>query len=170
MLLSSGVVGASGLRGAAARRRRSAGACSPCCAAPAGERESADPEQQLRKLPFLRRGETREGRRRALLGELAMLNERLSGGKPHEVRQRVEWIQRRRRNWELITDYVTRTDAAVTLSLIEAANAKARALNISRPAPSPGAARRRAVARRARVARCDAGGRGARACEPRRRA
>jgi hypothetical protein len=113
--------GVSGLRAAAARRRSGsqAGPCTPRCEA------SADPERELRKLPFLNRPLTGEGRRRALLGELAMLNERLSGGKPHEVRQRVEWIALRRRNWELITDYVTRTDAAVTLSLIEAANAKA---------------------------------------------
>jgi len=59
-----------------------------------------------------------------------VLNERLRGGSPAEVartRAKVEWLQRRsRRNWELITQYVKSSDGAVTLSLIEAANNKAR--------------------------------------------
>ena len=124
-MLAHGVAGVSGLRASAARRRSGSQAkpCTPRCEA------SADPELELRKLPFLNRPPTGEGRRRALLGELAMLNARLSGGKPHEVRQRVEWIALRRRNWELITDYLSRTDAAVTLSLIETANAKARRIS-----------------------------------------
>lgn len=125
-----------------------------------------DPERHERKFWFLRPKDSAPSRRQRLLGELAMLNERLSGGKPHEVRQRVEWIQRRRRNWELIYQYVTRTDAAVTLSLIEAANAKVRNPGCkyqsshgfhAPPAPPPrrGPAARRACARLGRAG-CDA--------------
>jgi hypothetical protein len=77
-----------------------------------------------------RRRESEHHRRQRLLNELAVLNERLRGGSPAEVartRAKVEWLQRRsRRNWELITQYVKSSDGAVTLSLIEAANNKAR--------------------------------------------
>jgi chlorophyllide a oxygenase len=129
MLAPMGAGAVPSLRAAAARRRAShaAAASSPRCAAAPGRGGPEDPERDMRKFWFLRKPQTAPEQSTRLLGELAMLNERLSGGKPHEVRLRVEWLQRRRRNWELIYQYVTRTDAAVTLSLIEAANAKARA-------------------------------------------
>jgi len=36
----------------------------------------------------------------------------------------VAWLQRRRRNWELTTEYVARDDQTVTLQLLEAGYAK----------------------------------------------
>ena len=70
-----------------------------------------------------------------LLGELAIVNSRLAGNRipSHEVRKKVEWVQRRRKNWQLVYDYIVKNDVEVTLEAIESANAKAR----------PGAARAR---------------------------
>ncbi len=132
MLVAPGAGGVAAAPRAARRAaRRSSGGAQ--CAAPqrsAGAGAPQDPERDLRKFWFFRPRPAPDTRTR-LLGELACLNERLAGRKPHEARQRVEWIQRRRRNWELIYEYVTKTDAAVTLSIIEAANAKARAARYS---------------------------------------
>lgn len=61
--------------------------------------------------------------------ELAVLNERLAGVvNPWEARRKLEYIKMRRRNWEHIYNYVTKHEAAATLSLIEEANQKVGAL------------------------------------------
>lgn len=94
----------------------------PRCAAQPPE--AADPENALRGNPFGAADEA--ARRRKLTAELMMLNARLAGGKPHVVRQRVEWLQSSRRQWDLVHRYVTESDTAITLSLIEAARLKVR--------------------------------------------
>jgi hypothetical protein len=61
------------------------------------------------------------------LVELAVLNERLAGDiSPWEARTRLELLRKKRKNWEHIVSYVTRTDAALTLQLIEEANERVR--------------------------------------------
>ena len=88
---------------------------------------ATDPERS--QWPRQRR-ESEPQRRTRLLNELAVLNERLRGGSPSEVartRAKVQWLQNRSwRNWELIRQYMSSSSGAVTLSLIEAANSKAR--------------------------------------------
>ena len=92
----------------------------------------ADPESPFNRLTFVGgiptpqlNGRERQAR---LLGELAILNSRLAGNSipAHEVRQKVEWVQRRRKNWQLVYDYIVKNDVSVTLEAIEAANAKVR--------------------------------------------
>lgn len=57
------------------------------------------------------------------LVELAVLNERLTGTHdPWDVRNRLELLRTRRKNWEHIYNYVTKQEAAATLDLIEEAN------------------------------------------------
>ncbi len=66
-----------------------------------------------------------EDRKLEELLELVVLNERLHGSRPAwEVRNRLEYLKLRRRNWEAIYHYITETDAAATLQLIEEANLK----------------------------------------------
>lgn len=104
---------------ALASRRRRQLRCASCSS-------SSDPEAPERSLA--RKPESLPERRMRLMGDLAVLNSKLAGNaQPHLVRRKVEYLQRRRRNWELILEYVTRSDAAVTLKLIETANAKVRA-------------------------------------------
>ena len=90
----------------------------------AGARASADGPPATDPEPRTLRLETAPERRTRLSGELAVLNEKLRGGKPAAARARVAWLQRRRRNWELTTEYVTRDDQTVTLQLLEAGYAK----------------------------------------------
>lgn len=57
--------------------------------------------------------------------ELAVLNERLSGNMPAwEARRRLEYLRLRRKNWERIYEYITKTDAVATLAAIEEASRK----------------------------------------------
>eukprot|EP00210_Caulerpa_lentillifera_P003116 g2978.t1 len=56
--------------------------------------------------------------------ELTVLNERLAGASPWEVRRRVEYLKKRQMNWDLVHDIIVRRDAAATLDLIEEANNK----------------------------------------------
>ena len=69
------------------------------------------------------------------LADLAVLNKRLAlSGQSHppgqaaevaiEVRKRVDYLKRRRRNWELVYQYVTAEDALCTVETIEEANRK----------------------------------------------
>ena len=78
----------------------------------------------------------RRARDRALdqLADLAVLNQRLAMSSNTEaetkaeaeaaaaVRRRVDYLKRRRRNWELVYQYVTKDDALCTLETIEKAN------------------------------------------------
>lgn len=66
-----------------------------------------------------------DSRRREELLELAVLNERLAGANPVEVRKRLEHLRRKTRNWEFIYNYITKEEATATLAAIEAANLKA---------------------------------------------
>lgn len=127
-----------------ARRRACRARAKSASAAPA---ERADPEAPVLRSPFQRIGFAGgipafqlSGRERQarLLGELAIVNSRLahSATPPHEVRKKVEWVQRRRRNWGLIYDYITRNDVDVTLEEIEAASTKASARAAGRLRPS----------------------------------
>ncbi|PSC70793.1 chlorophyllide a oxygenase [Micractinium conductrix] len=70
---------------------------------------------------------TSADRARDQLADLAVLNERLAGRNEDEaavIRQRLEHMKRRRRNWQLVYQHVTRADALCTLSAIEEANAR----------------------------------------------
>ncbi|KAH7622922.1 putative Chlorophyllide a oxygenase, chloroplastic [Nannochloris sp. 'desiccata'] len=75
-------------------------------------------------------------RARDQLADLAVLNQRLSMASntaaetkaeveaAAAVRRRVDYLKRRRRNWELVYQYVTNEDALCTLETIEEANRK----------------------------------------------
>jgi chlorophyllide a oxygenase len=67
------------------------------------------------------RRRTAATRQRNLLTELAMVNERLESGndQAYKSRQRLEYLRKRRKNWQLIYETITETDAAATLELIE---------------------------------------------------
>lgn len=56
--------------------------------------------------------------------ELAVLNERLAGASPWEVRRKVEYLKKRQVNWDLVYEIIVRREAAATLDLIEEANNK----------------------------------------------
>ena len=59
------------------------------------------------------------------LVELAVLNERLAGHlEPWQARRKLEYLRKERRNWERIFEYVTKQDAAATLTVIEEASRK----------------------------------------------
>jgi chlorophyllide a oxygenase len=71
---------------------------------------------------------TKDSRQLDELLELAVLNERLAGRlEPWQARQKLEYLRKRRKNWERIFEYVTKQDAAATLAMIEEANRKVRA-------------------------------------------
>lgn len=56
------------------------------------------------------------------LADLAVVNERLAGGKePWAARHRLEYLQQQRQQWEGVVEYLTRTDAAATMATIEEA-------------------------------------------------
>ncbi|KAG2493055.1 hypothetical protein HYH03_008718 [Edaphochlamys debaryana] len=66
---------------------------------------------------------TNDSRQLDELLELAVLNERLSGRlQPWQARQKLDYLRKRRKNWERIFEYVTKTDASATLAMIEEAN------------------------------------------------
>jgi len=68
---------------------------------------------------------TLESRKHDELLELVVLNERLAGRMPAwEARRRLEYLKKRRSNWEAIYNYITTSDAAATLELVEEANRK----------------------------------------------
>ncbi|GIL55475.1 hypothetical protein Vafri_11035 [Volvox africanus] len=68
---------------------------------------------------------TKDSRQLDELLELAVLNERLAGRlEPWQARQKLEYLRKRRKNWERIFEYVTKQDAAATLAMIEEANRK----------------------------------------------
>lgn len=72
---------------------------------------------------------TSDSRKFDELLELAVLNERLAGHlEPWQARQKLEYLRKRRKNWERIFEYVTKQDAAATLAVIEEANRKVHAV------------------------------------------
>lgn len=93
-----------------------------------GGRFKLDMQEWVRAAPRVRVRTTAQRQVEDLL-ELAVVNERLAGRlEPWEARARLEYIKRRRRNWEAIYDYVTARDVEVTLDLIEEANIQVRSL------------------------------------------
>lgn len=56
--------------------------------------------------------------------ELTVLNERLLGSSPWEVRRKVEYLKKRQENWDLVYEYIVKREAAATLMTIEEANRK----------------------------------------------
>lgn len=59
------------------------------------------------------------------LADLAVMNERLAGApQPWAARHRLEYLKHQREQWEGVVEYLTRTDAAATMSTIEAASRK----------------------------------------------
>eukprot|EP00887_Chlorella_sp_A99_P007345 scaffold2.g7345.t1 len=128
-------------------RRGRAPACAAKQAAGADKQQSADdipklvdPEAKFRtygkhfgKWPkFLEdaprvRVRSAADKARSQLADLAVVNERLSGSddtEAAEIRNRLEFLRRRRRNWELVYQVVTRQEALCTLEAIEEANRK----------------------------------------------
>lgn len=84
----------------------------------------SNPMRWLNEAPRVR-VRSPEDRKLEELLEVAVLNERLSGGLPSwEARRRLEYLKLRRRNWEAIYHYISETDAVATLALIEEANRK----------------------------------------------
>ncbi|KAL6768792.1 CAO1A [Auxenochlorella protothecoides x Auxenochlorella symbiontica] len=102
-----------------------------------------DPENQLRRYgarygkPYLLqsivdtapRVRVRKARDRARdqLADLAVMNERLMHGddaRAAAIRQRLDYLRRRRLAWEMVYDVVIRDDALCTLSVIEEANSR----------------------------------------------
>lgn len=63
-------------------------------------------------------------RQKALLAELALVNERLAGKESWEIRHKLEHLKSKRKTWEMIYQYVTKLDATTTLARIEEASSK----------------------------------------------
>lgn len=82
----------------------------------------------LNDVPRMRMQTTSERVQRRKLEQLleqAVMNERLSGRmEPWEARQRLEYLKMRRKNWELVYEYVTKLDVSATLQVIEDAYQK----------------------------------------------
>lgn len=88
-----------------------------------GKRYAIDLTDVIEYAPQIRVRRARD-RQRDQLAELAVLNERLAGHDYVSSRKRVEYLKAKRRNWEAIYNYITRSEAAATLAVIEEANAK----------------------------------------------
>lgn len=58
-------------------------------------------------------------RARDQFGELAVLNERLAGNEAWQIRQRVEYLKRKRQVWEGVYQTVGQDDVALTLATLE---------------------------------------------------
>uniref|UniRef100_A0A7S3QM46 Rieske domain-containing protein n=1 Tax=Dunaliella tertiolecta TaxID=3047 RepID=A0A7S3QM46_DUNTE len=82
------------------------------------------PMAWLQNVPNIWTRNTLESRKHDELLELVVLNERLAGRESWEARRRLEYLKKRRSNWEAIYNYITTTDAAATLELVEEANRK----------------------------------------------
>eukprot|EP00803_Ostreobium_quekettii_P011564 evm.model.scf_130EXC.7 EVM.evm.TU.scf_130EXC.7 scf_130EXC:107232-111908(-) len=78
----------------------------------------------LRDAPQIR-VRSAEQRSQEQLADLAVLNERLAGGPdPTQARRKLEYLKKRRENWEMIYEYITKRDAVATLESIEEASEK----------------------------------------------
>ncbi|KAF5831455.1 hypothetical protein DUNSADRAFT_13130 [Dunaliella salina] len=80
------------------------------------------PMAWLQNMPSIWTRNTLESRKHDELLELVVLNERLAGRESWEARRRLEYLKKRRSNWEAIYNYITTSDAAATLELVEEAN------------------------------------------------
>lgn len=92
-----------------------------------GAKYSIDLGQLVGNAPRVRRRNASD-RQQNLLAELTVLNERLAGNESWEIRQKLEHLKCKRKNWALIYEYVTKQDAFATLARIEEANTKVSSL------------------------------------------
>lgn len=89
-----------------------------------GARYSIDLSDLMGRAPRIRVRNASD-RQKNLLAELTLLNERLAGNESWEIRQKLEHLKCKRKNWALIYEHVTKQDASATLARIEEANLKA---------------------------------------------
>lgn len=92
-----------------------------------GAKYSLDFNELMGNVPRVRMRQSSD-RQKSLLAELALVNERLAGKQSWEIRQKLEHLKSKRKNWELIYQYVTKLDATATLARIEEANTKVQPL------------------------------------------
>lgn len=92
-----------------------------------GGKYNLDLSELMRIVPQVRMRQSSD-RQKSLLAELALVNERLAGKESWEIRQKLEHLKSKRKNWELIYEYVTKLDATATLARIEEANVKVQEL------------------------------------------
>ena len=104
--------------------------CADSAKAADTEHLAVDPEAKFKRYgahfgaaPRVRRRQSSD-RQKALLAELALLNERLAGKESWEIRQKLEHLKSKRKTWEMIYQYVTKLDATATLARIEEASSK----------------------------------------------
>ena len=88
-----------------------------------GGKYSLDLGHLVGAAPRVRRRQSSD-RQKALLAELALLNERLAGKESWEIRQKLEHLKSKRKTWEMIYQYITKLDATATLARIEEASSK----------------------------------------------
>ena len=93
-----------------------------------GGKYNLDLSELMRIVPQVRMRQSSD-RQKSLLAELALVNERLAGKESWEIRQKLEHLKSKRKNWELIYEYVTKLDATATLARIEEANVKVQSLH-----------------------------------------
>lgn len=92
-----------------------------------GGKYSLDFNELMGTVPRVRMRQSSD-RQKSLLAELALVNERLAGKESWEIRQKLEHLKSKRKNWEFIYEYVTKLDATATLARIEEANTKVQEL------------------------------------------
>lgn len=90
-----------------------------------GAKYNIDLNELMGAAPRVRRRQSTD-RQKSLLADLALVNERLAGNESWEIRQKLEHLKSKRKNWEFIYEYVTKLDATATLARIEEANIKVR--------------------------------------------
>lgn len=93
------------------------------------EKQPSKPHAKRRSFNWLRRApriryRRPESRCPDQLLELTVLNERLLGSSPWEVRRKVEYLKKRQENWDMVYEIIVKREAAATLKTIEEANGK----------------------------------------------
>ncbi len=96
-----------------------------------GGRYNLDLNELMGTVPRVRMRQSSD-RQKSLLAELALVNERLAGKESWEIRQKLEHLKSKRKNWELIYEYVTKLDATATLARIEEANTKVTLMQLAK--------------------------------------
>ena len=88
-----------------------------------GAKYNIDLNELMGTVPRVRMRQSTD-RQKSQLADLALVNERLAGNESWEIRQKLEHLKSKRKNWEFIYEYVTKLDATATLARIEEANVK----------------------------------------------
>ena len=88
-----------------------------------GAKYNIDINELMGTVPRVRMRQSTD-RQKSQLADLALVNERLAGNDSWEIRQKLEHLKSKRKNWEFIYEYVTKLDATATLARIEEANMK----------------------------------------------